>query len=101
MKKLQHWFFTFFVRNHVRIYRWTGGRIGGEVGGFPVLILTTTGRKSGLQRSAPVAYDYDNDVPFIMASFAGSPKHPAWYLNLKTHPKVEVQIGGDRFRATA
>ncbi len=74
-------------------YRLTGGLIGGRFGKAPILLLTTTGRKSGRQRTSPLLYYPDGDNLVIIASKGGSPTHPAWYLNLTAHPKAEVQVG--------
>jgi F420H(2)-dependent quinone reductase len=86
---------------HARIYRLTGGRLVGRVGKAPILLLTTTGRRSGLQRTSPLLYLRDGERLAIVASFGGSPTHPAWYLNVTSSPQVEVQVGRDRFPATA
>ncbi len=88
-------------RLHVRIYRLTGGRFVGRVGKAPILLLTTTGRRSGQPRTTPLLYLRDGDALAIVASFGGHPKHPVWYLNLTANPTVNVQVGGDRFAATA
>jgi deazaflavin-dependent oxidoreductase (nitroreductase family) len=78
------------------IYRLTRGRVGGRVGKAPVLLLTTTGRKSGQQRTAPVVYLADGDNVVVINTNAGHEKIPAWSLNLKAKPEAEVEIGGDR-----
>jgi deazaflavin-dependent oxidoreductase (nitroreductase family) len=86
---------------HRRVYRWTGGLVGSDLGGLPTLLLTTTGRKTGLARTVPLPYFPHPDGVMVVASFAGDPKHPAWYVNLVANPDVEVQIKARRFRATA
>ena len=88
-------------RMHVRLYRLTGGRFVGRVGKAPILLLTTTGRRSGEPRTAPLLYLRDGERLAIVASFGGHPKHPVWYLNLTANPEVNVQVGPDRFAATA
>lgn len=88
-------------RFHVRIYRLTRGRFVGRVGKAPILLLTTTGRRSGKPRTAPLLYLRDGEQLAIVASFGGNPTHPVWYLNLTANPKVQVQVGPDRFSATA
>ena len=88
-------------RMHVRLYRLTGGRFVGRVGKAPILLLTTTGRRSGEPRTAPLLYLRDGDQLAIVASFGGHPKHPVWYLNLTANPEVQVQVGRDQFAATA
>lgn len=74
-------------------YRMTGGLIGGRFGKAPILLLTTTGRKSGRQRTMPLLYYPDGDNLVVIASFGGSPTHPDWYVNLVANPKAEVQVG--------
>jgi len=86
---------------HLRLYRWTGGFIGGSAGGLPTLLLTTTGRKTGLQRTVPLPYFPHPEGYAVVASFAGNPKNPAWYENLRAKPEVMVQVRGRRFAALA
>ena len=76
------------------LYRATGGRIGGRFGRVQVLLLTTTGRRSGKKRTAPLGYLEEGGRPVVIASFGGSNVHPAWYLNLVANPDVEVQLRG-------
>ena len=78
---------------HRGLYRLTGGRFGGALGRMPVLLLTTTGRKSGQPRTWPLGYFRDGERIVIAASANGEPAHPAWYLNLVANPRVTVQIG--------
>jgi deazaflavin-dependent oxidoreductase (nitroreductase family) len=86
---------------HLRVYRWTGGLVGGDAGGLPTLLLTTTGRKTGLARTVPLPYFPHPEGFAVVASFAGNPKHPAWYENLVAGPDVEVQVKARRFHAVA
>jgi F420H(2)-dependent quinone reductase len=81
---------------NVPVYRATGGRIGSKVGKAPVLLLTTTGRKSGQQRTAPVVYLADGERLVVIGSNAGHKRAPAWSLNLKANPDAEVEVGRDR-----
>lgn len=90
-----------FMRAMVGIYRRTGGRIGGRVGSTPVLLLTTTGRKSGAPHTVAVGYFDQGDVRFVVASNGGAPRHPAWYLNLTAHPDVQVEVGRETYHAIA
>jgi F420H(2)-dependent quinone reductase len=83
---------------HRLLYRLSGGKIGGSMRGNPVLLLTTIGRKSGQERTWPLVYLADGDAIIVVASAGGQPQHPAWYLNLRAHPQVTVQIG-DAVRA--
>jgi deazaflavin-dependent oxidoreductase (nitroreductase family) len=86
---------------NVRVYRWSKGQIGGHMGRAPVLLLTTRGRRSGKLRTTPLLYLRDGADVGVVASYGGSPRHPAWYVNLVAEPQVDVQIGGERFAATA
>lgn len=90
-----------FGQEHVKRYRETNGAEGHEWQGTTVLILTTTGRRSGTSRSTPLIYGRDGDNYVVVASKGGADEHPAWYLNLAADPEVEVQVLGDRFRARA
>ena len=76
-------------------YRLSGGMIGGSIWGRPILLLTTTGRKSGRKRTTPLVYMPDGDNMVIIASNGGAPQHPEWWLNLRDEPKAEVQVGRD------
>jgi deazaflavin-dependent oxidoreductase (nitroreductase family) len=90
-----------FGQEHVRRYIETDGGEGHDWEGTKTLLLTTTGRKSGEQRTHPLIYGSHGDDYVVVASKGGNPQHPAWYLNLDANPEVEVQVGGDRFPATA
>jgi F420H(2)-dependent quinone reductase len=83
------------------VYRLSGGRIGGKVGGGPVLLLTTTGRKSGEPRTAPVLYLADGDRFVVINTNAGNAKTPAWSLNLRADPEAEVEVGRKRVKVRA
>ncbi len=86
-----------FTRAHCAIYRGTRGLIGGRLLGIQMLLLTTRGRKSGRARTLPLAYvEYKGDL-VIVASNGGSPRPPAWWLNLQDSPTARVQVGGERF----
>jgi deazaflavin-dependent oxidoreductase (nitroreductase family) len=90
-----------FGEEHVKRYLETDGAEGHDWRGTTVLILTTTGRHSGRQRSTPLIYGTHGDDYVIVASKGGAPQHPAWYLNLQGNPQVTVQVHGDRFTARA
>ena len=90
-----------FGQEHVRRYLQTDGAEGHDWQGTTVLILTTTGRRTGEPRSTPLIYGQRGDDPVVVASKGGAEEHPAWYLNLTEHPEVNVQVRGDRFKARA
>lgn len=74
------------------LYQVSDGRLGGRFQKAPVALLTTIGRKTGEARVSPLLYLRDGDRVILVASRGGSDKTPMWYLNLKAHPKVKVQI---------
>jgi F420H(2)-dependent quinone reductase len=86
---------------HRRVYRLTGGKIGGQIGKLPVLLLTTIGRKSGRPRTQPLAYTPVADGYAVIASKGGAPQHPLWYLNLRANPLAEVTVGRETRRVRA
>jgi deazaflavin-dependent oxidoreductase (nitroreductase family) len=81
------------TRLHAAIYRLTRGRVLGRVGGQPVLLLETLGRRSGRRRATPVQYLADGDAFLVVASNGGAARPPAWYLNLRAKPDAHVQRG--------
>jgi F420H(2)-dependent quinone reductase len=81
----------------VWLYRRSGGAIGGKAFGAPVLLLTTTGRKTGRIWTTPLLYGREGDRIVVIASFAGSDQHPAWWLNLRGNKRGTVQLGTDTF----
>src|SRR5215210_9241762 len=81
---------------NVPLYRLSRGRIGGRVGRAPVLLLTTTGRKSGEPRTAPVVYLAEGERLIVIGSNAGNARAPAWALNLRAHPAATVEVAADR-----
>jgi F420H(2)-dependent quinone reductase len=91
--KLNHMATKLITRTHIALYRRTGGKLGGRFRGSPVLLLTTTGRRSGQLRTMPVMYLVDGNHKVVVASYAGAEHHPAWYHNLLAHPDVTVQVG--------
>jgi deazaflavin-dependent oxidoreductase (nitroreductase family) len=82
-----------FSQLHAFWYRLFGGRLVGRVGKAPVLVLTTTGRKTGKERQSPLLYQADGADIYVVASNGGRPHHPAWYHNLRDNPAVSVRIG--------
>ena len=93
--------FKFFMGLQVFIYRLTGGKLGGSMGKFKVLILTTKGRKSGKILSNPVGYFERDGKYIIVASNGGSDKNPSWYYNIKSNPNdVTIQVNEKIMRVT-
>jgi len=87
---------------NIFFYRATGGRIGGKfLRGAPVMLLTTTGRTSGLPRTVPLIYLENGEDLVVVASKGGMSKHPVWYLNLEANPEATVEIGRRRLSLRA
>ena len=82
-------------------YRLTGGVLGGSIMGRPILLLTTTGRKTGVKRATPLMYLEEEENLIVIASNGGNPRHPAWWLNLAKNPQAEVQLRNERRRVRA
>ena len=82
-------------------YRATAGRVGGRFAGRPLLLLTTTGARSGRPFTTPLNYSVDGDRLVVIASKGGSPSHPDWYHNLVANPEVTVEDGTERYQARA
>jgi deazaflavin-dependent oxidoreductase (nitroreductase family) len=84
-------------------FRANNGKVGGSFDGAPLLILHTTGAKSGKERLAPVMYQAvgDNDDVAVFASKAGAPTHPDWYHNLLADPNATVEVGDETYAAKA
>jgi deazaflavin-dependent oxidoreductase (nitroreductase family) len=93
---------TDWVADHTRRYLESGGKEGHEWRpGVPTLLLTTTGRTSGIKRRTALIYGHDNQRYVVVASKGGAPAHPAWYLNLEADPQVELQVMDEVFPARA
>ena len=90
-----------FNRSIIEQFRANGGKVGGPFEGATILLLTTTGAKTGRQGTTPLAYSKDGDRLVIIASKAGAPTNPAWYHNLIAHPQVKVEVGTESFDARA
>ncbi|NKY33246.1 nitroreductase family deazaflavin-dependent oxidoreductase [Nocardia speluncae] len=86
---------------HVARYEETGGEVGYVWNGAHILLLTTTGRKTGRPRTSALIYGRDGADYLVVASAGGAMKHPAWYLNLDANPGAEIQIKAERVRVTA
>lgn len=88
-------------RLHRWVYRLTGGALAATSGRMPVLLLTSTGRRTGQPRTQLLSYYRDGDSYVLVASHFGRNQHPAWYLNLLAHPRATVQIGRRCFAVAA
>jgi deazaflavin-dependent oxidoreductase (nitroreductase family) len=88
-------------RQIIEEFRANGGKVGGVWEGRRLLLLTTTGAKSGQHRTNPLAYLPDGDRLLIFASKAGAPTNPDWYHNLVAHSNVTVEVGAETYEATA
>ena len=84
--------FKTITRIHVFLYRLSNGRFGSQMRGFQVLLLTTTGRKSGKRRTTPLGFFQDGENFVIIGSNAGLDNHPAWLYNLKSNPTASIQV---------
>ena len=93
--------YSLFGDEHVRQYEATGGKIGHDWNGAEVLILHTTGRKSGAVRKLPLIYGRDGKSYLIVASKGGGPDNPGWYLNLVAHPDAAIQVHDEVIPVTA
>jgi len=82
-------------------FRSNDGRVGGQFEGAPLLLLTTTGARSGQARTSPMMYRSEGGRLYVFASKAGAPTNPDWYRNLVVHPEVTVEVGAERFDADA
>ena len=86
---------------HTSLYKMSGGKLGRNMRGSEVVLLTTTGRKSGKRRTSPLFGLADGENWTVIASQGGHPEHPNWYLNLRDNPDVELQVGGETKRMRA
>jgi deazaflavin-dependent oxidoreductase (nitroreductase family) len=93
--------FSNVLRVHDWLYKSTDGRVGHRLLGVPTLLLRTTGRRSGVTRTISLVYARDGADYLVVASKGGSDQPPAWLLNLKAKPEVEIQVGRERQKAGA
>ncbi len=91
---------TAFNRQIIEEFRAHGGKVGGQFAGAPMVLLTTTGARSGQPRVAPLVYTINGDRVVIIASKGGAPTNPDWYHNLKANPYVKVELPEDTYQAT-
>jgi deazaflavin-dependent oxidoreductase (nitroreductase family) len=87
--------YSLFGDEHVRQYEATSGQTGYKWNDTQILILRTTGRKSGELRKAPLIFGQDGADYLIVASKGGAPEHPGWYKNISAQPDIEIQVKGD------
>src|SRR3954467_177560 len=90
-----------FVRLNIFFYRLTGGVLGGKLGSSTVLLLTTTGRKTGQPRTTPLRYLRHGSDYMVVASNYGKEKPPAWFYNLQANPTVNIQVMGKHMTVRA
>ena len=90
-----------WVRKHIQDYVESNGEKGHSWRGFPALLLTTRGRKTGKLHRTGLIYGRDGDNYLLVASKGGAPTHPNWYLNLVKNPEVVLQVGAEKFRGRA
>lgn len=88
-------------RRLVEEFRASRGNLSGQYAGVPLLLLTTTGAKSGQQRVTPLVYLSEGGQIYVFAGNRGAPTNPAWYYNLVAHPNVTVELGSEQFEARA
>src|SRR5579871_942396 len=90
-----------FNRSIIEEFRANAGKVGAGFEGAQLLLLTTTGAKTGRRHTTPVAYAKDGERYLVFASKAGAPTNPAWYHNLRANPRATVEVGADRFDVEA
>jgi|SRR6185437_9631717 len=90
-----------YNRRLIEEFRASRDKVNGPMAGRPLLLLTTTGARTGQRRTTPIMYVPDSDRLIVIASNAGAPRHPDWYHNLVAHPDVTVEVGKETFDATA
>jgi deazaflavin-dependent oxidoreductase (nitroreductase family) len=90
-----------FNETFIEEFRRTGGKVPGELGQVDILLLTARGAKSGEPRTVPVGFHRIDGRLIILASMGGADKNPPWYYNVVANPEVTVELGSDKFRATA
>ena len=93
--------YSLLGEDHVKAYRETDGEVGYLWNGVPILLLTTTGRRSGQPRTTPLIFARDGNDFLVVASMGGAPQHPKWYLNVEANPQAEIQVKGDHVAVTA
>jgi deazaflavin-dependent oxidoreductase (nitroreductase family) len=82
---------------HVFVYRSTKGRVGSRMGGGAIVLLTTTGARTGKRRTTPLMTVRDGDAYVVIASNGGLPNHPGWYFNIKANPEARLEVAAEAF----
>ncbi len=82
-----------FNERNIEEFRRNGGKVGGQFEGFPLLLLTSTGARSGAKRTNPIAYFDIDDTVYVVGSSAGRDRDPAWVFNIRANPTATVEIG--------
>ncbi|WAJ45361.1 nitroreductase family deazaflavin-dependent oxidoreductase [Mycobacterium sp. Aquia_216] len=90
-----------FNRRNIEEFRANHGRIGGQFEGAPVLLLHSTGARSGEERVSPMMYLADGDRYLVFASAAGADRNPAWYWNLISNPDASIEVGDEHLNVHA
>lgn len=90
-----------FNQQVIAEFRANGGKVGGPFAGSPMMLLTTTGAKSGQPRTTPLVHTMDGDRIVIIASKGGAPTNPDWYRNLVANPTATVEMGTEKFQVRA
>jgi len=90
------WLIALITALHRFVYRWSGGWIGGRLPGQRFLLLTTTGLRTGRERTMPLLYVREGDDFVVVGSNGGDDRPPAWWLNLQARPEARVQAGRER-----
>jgi deazaflavin-dependent oxidoreductase (nitroreductase family) len=85
----------------IKEFRENGGKVGGPFEGAPMLLLTSSGAKSGQPRTSPMMYLADGGRYLVFASKGGAPTNPDWYHNLVAHPDASIEVGAERFGVKA
>ncbi len=93
--------FNDFNRKIIAEFRANGGKVGGPFEGAPMVLLTTTGAKSGKQHTTPLVYRQDGARIIVFGSKGGAPTNPAWYHNLVANPDARVEVGTDAYDVRA
>jgi deazaflavin-dependent oxidoreductase (nitroreductase family) len=90
-----------YNRRIIEKFRANGGKVGGQYAATPLLLLTTTGRRTGRPHTTPLAYLAQDGELVVFATKGGAPTNPDWFHNLRAHPVATVEVGAERFEAHA